>query len=99
MREGSGDGLPGGNGRWKTKTSPGWRGLTPLVARPEPYRPRFRAGVSTLPALAGWRVRHRARTLSTALDNVGDFLSKPWADGKAKMRENTLLSMPRTPPT
>ena len=30
------------------------RVLTPLVAR-EPYCPRFRAGIATLPASAGWR--------------------------------------------
>jgi len=46
-----------------------------LVARCEPYRPRYRAGIATLPALAGWRVRRRARTLGTALDNGGEFLS------------------------
>jgi hypothetical protein len=40
VREGPGPVVPGENVRGKIKTSPGWRGLTPLVARPEPYRPR-----------------------------------------------------------
>src|SRR5262245_56190433 len=39
----------------------------------EPYRPRGRAGGATLPAKAGWRACHRARSLDAALDRKQIF--------------------------
>jgi len=55
----------------RNKKPLGSRGLVPLVARPEPYRPRYRAGVGTLAAKPGCRARHRASTLCASLDMCG----------------------------
>ena len=49
--EGPGPGMPG-DGRGATKKPLGKRGLMPLVARLEPYRPRYRAGFATLLAIS-----------------------------------------------
>ena len=57
----------------KTKTSPGWRGLTPLVARCEPYRPRYRAGIATLLAFSRLAWRSPGQNPSATLDNVVTF--------------------------
>ena len=40
----------------------------PLVARREPYRSRYRAGIGTLVASPGCRALHRASTLDASLD-------------------------------
>jgi len=66
------------------------RGLTPLVAPLSRIVPARRAGVATLLASAGWRVRPRARTLGTALDNVGEFLPEAGGRVNAKLRVVTM---------
>jgi hypothetical protein len=42
----------------------------------EPYRPRVRAGCATLPAKAGWRACHRARSLDATLDSMQFYIHK-----------------------
>ena len=58
---------PGGNNKGRNQRPLRWRGLMPLVARPEPYRSRLRAGIGTLAAFARLPGGHWARTLAPLL--------------------------------
>ena len=76
----------------KQKTSPGWRGLTPLVARPEPYRPRM-TGLALPPC---WRQQvggHVVGPEPSVPLSITSLISKWSVDVNAKRGQNVGLGM------